>query len=321
MPDEASDEKVSAPEKLREEVAKAADSPASPAVIAVFSAREYEVAAFEGALAAEKEEAADKALPYTMRYIEAELNPETVRMADGCAAVCVFVNDAVSKDVLDWLGRYTSCRLVLLRCAGFNNVDLATAAVNKISVARVPAYSPYAVAEHAVALCMTLNRKIHKAYLRNRDGNFSLRGLTGFDMHGRTVGIVGTGKIGEIAANIFLGFGCTVVAHSRSQNAALTAKGVEYMTLDDLCAKCDIISLHAPMTKETHHCINEARIALMKPGVMIINTSRGGLLDTKAAIAGLKSRQIGALGLDVYEEEAGLFFKDHTGEVRETARD
>ncbi|KOO22778.1 d-lactate dehydrogenase [Chrysochromulina tobinii] len=313
-------DKPSAPEKLREEVAKAkehGDSTTEQPIIAVFSAREYEEAAFEAALAAEKAAEPDGKLPYAMRYIEAELNPQTVKLAQDCAAVCVFVNDGVSKEVLDWLGRYTSCRLILLRCAGFNNVDLAAAAVNKISVARVPAYSPYAVAEHAVALCMTLNRKIHKAYLRNRDGNFSLRGLTGFDMHGRTVGIIGTGNIGVIAANIFLGFGCKVIAQSRSVNKELADKGVEYVTLDELCKRCDIISLHAPMTKETHHCINEARIALMKKGVMIINTSRGGLLDTKAAIAGLKNKTIGALGLDVYEEESGLFFHDHTGEVLE----
>ena len=306
-----SSDKPSAPEKLREEVAKAkehGDSTTEQPIIAVFSAREYEEAAFEAALAAEKAAEPDGKLPYAMRYIEAELNPQTVKLAQDCAAVCVFVNDGVSKEVLDWLGRYTSCRLILLRCAGFNNVDLAAAAVNKISVARVPAYSPYAVAEHAVALCMTLNRKIHKAYLRNRDGNFSLRGLTGFDMHGRTVGIIGTGNIGVIAANIFLGFGCKVIAQSRSVNKELADKGVEYVTLDELCKRCDIISLHAPMTKETHHCINEARIALMKKGVMIINTSRGGLLDTKAAIAGLKNKTIGALGLDVYEEESGLFF-------------
>eukprot|EP00900_Chrysochromulina_parva_P002025 jgi/Chrpa1/11823/Chrysochromulina_OHIO_Genome00021104-RA len=313
-------DKPTAPEKLREEVAKAkehGDSTTEQPIIAVFSAREYEEAAFEAALAAEKAAEPDGKLPYAMRYIEAELNPQTVKLAQDCAAVCVFVNDGVSKEVLDWLGRYTSCRLILLRCAGFNNVDLAAAAVNKISVARVPAYSPYAVAEHAVALCMTLNRKIHKAYLRNRDGNFSLRGLTGFDMHGRTVGIIGTGNIGVIAANIFLGFGCKVIAQSRSVNKELADKGVEYVTLDELCKRCDIISLHAPMTKETHHCINEARIALMKKGVMIINTSRGGLLDTKAAIAGLKNKTIGALGLDVYEEESGLFFHDHTGEVLE----
>ena len=304
-------DKPTAPEKLREEVARAkehGDSTTEQPIIAVFSAREYEEAAFEAALAAEKAAEPDGKLPYAMRYIEAELNPQTVKLAQDCAAVCVFVNDGVSKEVLDWLGRYTSCRLILLRCAGFNNVDLAAAAVNKISVARVPAYSPYAVAEHAVALCMTLNRKIHKAYLRNRDGNFSLRGLTGFDMHGRTVGIIGTGNIGVIAANIFLGFGCKVIAQSRSVNKELADKGVEYVTLDELCKRCDIISLHAPMTKETHHCINEARIALMKKGVMIINTSRGGLLDTKAAIAGLKNKTIGALGLDVYEEESGLFF-------------
>ena len=306
-----SSDKPSAPEKLREEVAKAkehGDSTTELPIIAVFSAREYEEAAFEAALAAEKAAKPDERLPYAMRYIEAELTPHTVKLAQDCAAVCVFVNDGVSKEVLDWLGRYTSCRLILLRCAGFNNVDLAAAAVNKISVARVPAYSPYAVAEHAVALCMTLNRKIHKAYLRNRDGNFSLRGLTGFDMHGRTVGIIGTGNIGVIAANIFLGFGCKVIAQSRSVNKELADKGVEYVTLDELCKRCDIISLHAPMTKETHHCINEARIALMKKGVMLINTSRGGLLDTKAAIAGLKNKTIGALGLDVYEEESGLFF-------------
>mmetsp|Transcript_60081 Transcript_60081/g.190861 ORF Transcript_60081/g.190861 Transcript_60081/m.190861 type:complete len:305 (+) Transcript_60081:354-1268(+) len=205
--------------------------------------------------------------------------------------------------------------MILLRCAGFNNVDLAVAASCKMSIARVPAYSPYSVAEHAIALTMALNRKIHKAYLRNREGNYSLQGLVGFDMHGRTVGIVGTGNIGIIAAKIFLGFGCKVLAQSRSQVKELVDLGVEYVGIDELCARCDIISLHAPLLPATQYIINGERIALMKKGVLIINTSRGGLLDTAAAVEGLKSGQVGGMGLDVYEREAGMFFSDHTGEV------
>jgi D-lactate dehydrogenase len=205
--------------------------------------------------------------------------------------------------------------VVALRCAGYNNVDVAAATRLGITVVRVPAYSPHAVAEHAIALILTLNRQIHRAYNRVREGNFALDGLLGFDLHGRTVGLIGTGRIGVVAARILTGFGCTLLASDPAQDPQALALGVRYVALDELLSTSDIISLHAPLTSTTRHLIDAAAIARMKPGVMLVNTSRGALVDTRAVIDGLKSERIGSLGLDVYEEEADLFFADLSSTV------
>jgi D-lactate dehydrogenase len=211
-------------------------------------------------------------------------------------------------------------RLVALRCAGFNNVDLAAAERAAIPVVRVPAYSPYAVAEHTVGLILTLNRHLHRAYTRVRDGNFSLEGLLGFDLHQKTVGVVGTGKIGTVLCRILTGFGCQLLATDPLANPECLALGVEYVALEELYRRAEIVSLHCPLTPQNHHLVNQAAIQQMCPGVMLINTSRGALIDTNAAIDGLKSQQIGALGLDVYEEEAELFFEDLSNEMLQDDR-
>jgi D-lactate dehydrogenase len=242
-------------------------------------------------------------------YFEARLNKQTATLATGCNAVCVFVNDKLSRNTIIELKKI-GIQLIALRSAGFNNVDLAAAKENNITVVRVPAYSPYAVAEHAVALMLTLNRKTHKAYNRVREGNFSLERLTGFDLHGKTVGVIGTGKIGQVFCDIMLGFGCKVLAFDLVAHQPTAAKGVEYLPLIDIFEQADIISLHCPLNEQTRHIINEKTIAMMKEGVMILNTSRGALIDTSAAINGLKSGRIGYLGLDVYEQEEKLFFND-----------
>lgn len=242
-------------------------------------------------------------------YFEARLEHQTVNLAAGCTAVCVFVNDKLDATVISELKK-VGIQLIALRCAGFNNVDLGAAKENGISVVRVPAYSPYAVAEHAVALMLTLNRKTHKAYNRVREGNFSLERLTGFDLHGKTVGVIGTGKIGQVFCDIMLGFGCTVLAFDLLVHQPTAAKGVEYLPLIDIFQQADIISLHCPLNEQTRHMINEQSIALMNEGVMLINTSRGALIDTTAVIDGLKTGRIGYLGLDVYEQEEKLFFND-----------
>jgi D-lactate dehydrogenase len=242
-------------------------------------------------------------------YFEAGLNQQTVNLASGCRAVCVFVNDVLDAAVINALNKL-GVQLIALRCAGFNNVDLSEAKANGISVVRVPAYSPYAVAEHAVALIMTLNRKTHKAYNRVREGNFSLERLTGFDLHGKTIGVIGTGKIGQVFCDIMLGFGCKVLAFDLVAHQPTAAKGVEYLPLIDLLNQADIVSLHCPLNELTRHVVNASTIAWMKQGVMLINTGRGALIDTPAAINGLKSGHIGYLGMDVYEQEEKLFFKD-----------
>jgi D-lactate dehydrogenase len=242
-------------------------------------------------------------------YFEARLNKQTASLAAGCNAVCVFVNDKLSRNTILELKRI-GIQLIALRSAGFNNVDLAAAKENNMAVVRVPAYSPYAVAEHAVALMLTLNRKTHKAYNRVREGNFSLERLTGFDLHGKTVGVIGTGKIGQVFSDIMLGFGCKVLAFDLVAHQPTAAKGVEYLPLIDIFEQADIISLHCPLNEQTKHIINEQTIGMMKEGVMILNTSRGALIDTTAAINGLKSGRIGYLGLDVYEQEEKLFFND-----------
>ncbi|ACC81074.1 2-hydroxyacid dehydrogenase [Nostoc punctiforme] len=247
-------------------------------------------------------------------FFEPRLNRDTAILAAGFPAVCVFVHDQVDAPTLKLLAS-RGTRLVVLRCAGFNNVDLQAAADLGITVVRVPAYSPYGVAEHAVGLILSLNRKIHRAYNRVREGNFSLDGLLGFNLHERTVGIVGTGKIGLILGQIMKGFGCNLLAYDVYRNPELEALGGKYVELPELFANSDIISLHCPLTPETHHLINAEAIEQIKPGVMLINTSRGALIDTQAVIEGLKSGKIGYLGVDVYEQESELFFEDLSGEI------
>ncbi|MBC6430154.1 2-hydroxyacid dehydrogenase [Nostoc sp. HG1] len=247
-------------------------------------------------------------------FFEPRLNRDTAILAAGFGAVCVFVHDQVDAPTLELLAS-RGTRLVVLRCAGFNNVDLQAAADLGITVVRVPAYSPYGVAEHAVGLILSLNRKIHRAYNRVREGNFSLDGLLGFNLHERTVGIVGTGKIGLILGQIMKGFGCHILAYDVYRNPELEALGGKYVELSELFANSDIISLHCPLIPETHHLINAEAIEQIKPGVMLINTSRGALIDTQAVIEGLKSGKIGYLGVDVYEQESELFFEDLSGEI------
>ncbi|MBN26850.1 MAG: hydroxyacid dehydrogenase [Alteromonadaceae bacterium] len=251
---------------------------------------------------------------HDIRFIEAHLNENTVNLITDETAVCVFINDCLNANVLSGL-KSKGVKIIALRSAGFNHVDLATAKKLGLIVTRVPAYSPYAVAEHAVALLMTLNRKIHRAHNRVREGNFSLNNLLGFDIHGKTVGVIGTGKIGQIFSKIMLGFGCHVLAHDVETNAECIAAGVNYVSLNDLLSRSDIISLHCPLNDETHHLINEDAINLMKPMVTLINTSRGKLIDTKAVITALKAQRISLLGLDVYEEEEVLFFDDFSSSV------
>ncbi len=245
-----------------------------------------------------------------LSFLETKLNEDTVQLAKGCDAVCVFVNDTVNAAVIDKLHEY-GVKLIALRSAGYNNVDVK-AAFGKVHVVHVPAYSPYAVAEHAIALLLTSVRRIHKAYNRTRDFNFSLNGLTGFDFHGKTVGVIGTGKIGRIFIDICRGFGMKVIAYDRfpAQNS-----GIDYVTLEDLFERSDIISLHCPLTDETRHMINGDAIGKMKKGVVIVNTSRGGLIDAEALLEGIKARKIGASCLDVYEEEADVFFEDRSGHI------
>jgi len=246
---------------------------------------------------------------HTITYFEAPLNEQTVKLAAGCNAICVFVNDRMDQVVIEQLNNL-GIKIIALRCAGFNNVNLTTAAGYNIPVVRVPAYSPYSVAEHAVALILTLNRKTHKAYNRVREGNFSLDRLTGFDLHGKTTGVIGTGKIGQIFCNIMLGFGCKVLAFDLVEHQPTAQKGVQYLPLTDVLQQSDIISLHCPLNEQTKHIINSDTIAMMKHGVMLINSSRGALIETSDVIEALKTGQIGYLGLDVYEQEETLFFND-----------
>ncbi len=250
-----------------------------------------------------------------LQFLEAHLDVWTAPLAQGCDAVCVFVNDKVTAEVLEEL-KAQGVRLVALRCAGFNNVDLQAARRLGIAVARVPEYSPHAVAEHAVALVLALNRKLVRANHRVREGNFLLEDLVGFDLFGKTVGVVGTGKIGAVFAKIMRGFGCRVLACDPVHNTALEADvGLEYCDFSDLLERSDIVSLHLPLTQSSWHLFNADSIGRMKHGAMIINTGRGGLIETGALIAALKSGGVGAAGLDVYEEEEGVFFADHSGAV------
>lgn len=269
--------------------------------IAFFDTKPYDIPAFEKY---------GKTGGVEFKYYETKLNSDTVELARGSDGVCVFVNDDLNASVIDKLYEY-GIRLIALRSAGYNNVDVRHA-FGKIHVVHVPAYSPYSVAEHAMALLLTSVRRIHKAYNRTREFNFSLNGLMGFDLHGKTVGVIGTGKIGRIFINICRGFGMNVIAYDKYP---ATDSEIQYVTLDELFEKSDIISLHCPLTEDTRHLINEDAIAKMKKGVVIVNTSRGALIDAEALLDGIKSRKIGAACLDVYEEEADIFFEDRSGHI------
>lgn len=275
--------------------------------IAFFDAKPYDKASFD-------KYGAEKGIKF--KYYETKLNEDTVDLAKGYDGVCVFVNDTVNKAVIDRLIEL-DIKILALRCAGFNNVDTKHAC-GKIHVLRVPAYSPYAVAEHTMALLLTSIRRIHKAYIRSRDFNFSLSNLTGFDLHGKTVGVIGTGRIGRVFIDICKGFGMKVLAYDK-----FPAQGVEdgdrvkYASLEELFSESDIISLHCPLTEDTYHIIDETALEKCKKGVVILNTSRGALVDAEALLAGIKSRKVGAACLDVYEEESDLFFEDNSGHILE----
>lgn len=273
--------------------------------VAVFSTKPYDRQYFE---------ATNKELGHELTFFEPRLTRSTVPLANGFPCVCVFVNDEIDAHVLLQLQR-GGTEIIALRSAGYNHVDLEAAQQLGMKLVRVPAYSPHAVAEHTIALLMTLNRKTHRAYNRVREGNFSLDGLLGFDLHGLTVGIFGTGKIGEAASSIFAGFGCELLGYDIVRNAQCEALGMRYVSQDELFMTADIISLHCPLTPATHHLIDAASISKMKRGVTILNTSRGALIDAQAVLIGLKSGQIGHLGLDVYEEEADLFFEDLSDQI------
>jgi D-lactate dehydrogenase len=252
---------------------------------------------------------------HELNLLEVRLTEITVSLAQGADAVSLFTSDDASVEVLDKLSAF-GIKYIALRTAGYNNVNTKKAAELGIKVSRVPAYSPYAIAEHTVALILALNRKLIRSHNRVRDMNFSLNGLTGFDMNGKTVGVMGTGKIGAILVKILHGFGCKILTFDTSEDETLVEKyGVCYTNCKTLCSESDIISLHVPLTPSSKHLINAKHISLMKPGVMLINTSRGGLVDTKAVIQGLKSGKVGYFGMDVYEEEEGLFFEDHSDEI------
>jgi D-lactate dehydrogenase len=259
-------------------------------------------------------QAANAGLGHDLVFLEQRLARETTALAADFPAVCVFVNDCVDAEVLEQLAAQGT-RLVALRCAGFNNVDLEAARRYQMTVARVPAYSPYAVAEHAVGLMLTLNRKFHRSYNRVREGNFALDGLLGFDLNGKTAGVIGTGKIGAIVAQILQGFGCRVLVQDCYQNPEVAARGAQYVELPELFSQSDIVTLHCPLTPETRHVIDADALEQMKPGVMLINTGRGALIDTPAVVGALKTGRVGYLGLDVYEEESALFFEDRSGTV------
>ncbi|WP_028863428.1 2-hydroxyacid dehydrogenase [Psychromonas aquimarina] len=273
--------------------------------VAMFSARTYDINHFNPLIDAQSMQ---------IKYFDTQLDIHTCQLAQGYDAVCAFVNDDLSAPVLTELARL-GIKVIVMRCAGFNNVDIETGKKLGLTVMRVPAYSPEAVAEHAAALMMTLNRRIHKAYQRTRDANFSLQGLVGFNMFGKTVGIIGTGKIGLAAMRILKGFGCRILAFDPYPSDQAVELGAEYVSAEQLFEQSDIISLHCPLTKENHHLLNSDSFAKMKDGVMIVNTSRGALLNAADAIAALKAGKIGALGLDVYEEEDSLFFGDHSDEI------
>lgn len=273
--------------------------------IAFFGAKPYDIASFDKV---------NEQFGYDIRYFKGHLNANNVMLTTGADVVCIFVNDSADREVIDALVK-NEVKLLALRCAGFNNVDLEAAA-GRLPVVRVPAYSPYAVAEYTVALMLSLNRKIHRAYWRTRDGNFSLNGLMGFDMHGKTAGIIGTGKIAKILIHILKGLGMRILANDLYPDEAFAKEEeFEYVPLDVLYRESDIISLHCPLTDQTRYLINEQSIAKMKKGVMIINTGRGQLIHTNALIEGLKEKQVSAAGLDVYEEEGDYFYEDKSDKI------
>lgn len=271
--------------------------------IAVFDTKPYDIPSFE-----------KYGEEYNVKYkfFETKLNEDTAELAFGYDGVCAFVNDNVDKNVIDMLYEH-NVKLIAMRCAGYNNVDIKHA-FGKIHVLRVPAYSPYAVAEHAMAMLLTSVRRIHKAYIRTRDFNFSLNNFTGFDLHGKTVGVIGTGKIGRVFIDICKGFGMNVIAYDKFP---LENSDINYVDLNTLFSRSDIISFHCPLNNETHHLLNKKNVEKLKKGVMIINTSRGALIDSEALLEGIKSRQIGGACLDVYEEESDLFFEDFSGHIVE----
>ncbi|MBM3759785.1 MAG: 2-hydroxyacid dehydrogenase [Acidobacteria bacterium] len=273
--------------------------------VAFFSAKDFEHGVFDPYNARKG---------HVLRYLDPHLNADTASLAAGHDCVCVFVNDVLNAEVIEKLA-VLGVKLIAARSAGINHIDLEAAKKNQVAVVRVPAYSPFAVAEHAVAMILTLNRKTHRAYNRVREGNFALDGLLGFDLHGKSVGVVGTGKIGQVFARIMLGFGCEVLAYDVAPNVSVREMGVQYLPMADVLRKSDIVSLHCPLLAATRYLICEETLDKMKPGAMLINTSRGGLVDTKAVIEALKTGQLGSLGLDVYEEEAELFFEDLSGQV------
>lgn len=268
--------------------------------VAVYSARRYD----KSLLVKANEQAG-----HTLRFLEDRLTAATAALAEGCGAVCVFVNDTVDAEVLALLAAQGT-RLVATRSTGYNQIDTQAAARLGIAVVRVTDYSPHSVAEFAVGLLLAVNRKIARASARTRDGNFDLDGLMGFDLHGKTVGVIGTGKIGTIFARIMAGFGCTVLGHDRYPSAAFEALGGRYVEVDELLACSDVVSLHCPLTDDTRHIVNAQSLARAKRGSVLVNTSRGGLIDTDAAIEALKTGQLGGLAIDVYEQEANLFFQD-----------
>lgn len=271
--------------------------------VAVFSARSYD-----------RDYLQQVAGEHELAFFDVHLDTQTARLADGFPAACIFVNDQAGAGVLETLAQ-CGVRLLALRSAGYNHVDLQAAQRLGMTVVRVPAYSPHAVAEHTVALLLALNRKIHRAYARVREGNFALDGLLGFDLHGKTVGLVGLGRIGSIVATILHGFGCRLLAADPYADSSCVSVPVRLTGLAELLADADIVSLHCPLTPQTHHLIDDNAIAAMKDGVMLINTSRGGLIDTRAVIGALKKGHIGSLALDVYEEEGDLFFDDLSNRI------
>jgi D-lactate dehydrogenase len=251
---------------------------------------------------------------HKFEYFETRLRPQTVNLAQGFDGVCVFVNDRINEETLSLLDK-SNVRLVALRSAGFNNVDLKAAKKHNIRIMRVPAYSPESVAEHALALIMTLARKTHKAYNRVREGNFSLVKLTGFNIHGKTIGVIGTGQIGKAFCRIMNGMGTKIIAYDKFPSDEMKELGVNYTTLDEVLSQSDIVSLHCPLTPETHHIINKETLARMKPNALLVNTSRGKLVDTSATIEALKEERLGSLAIDVYEEEEKLFFRDLSEQI------
>lgn len=272
--------------------------------VAMFSTRSYDIQHFEPLIPTS----------ISINFFDTQLNIHTVGLATGYDAICAFVNDDLSEPVLTRLNKL-GIKYIAMRCAGFNNIDLFCAKALGMTIVRVPAYSPEAVAEHAIALLMTLNRRTHKAYQRTRDANFSLQGLVGYNLHGKTVGIIGTGRIGVATMAIFKGFGCKILASDPYPSEHAIALGAEYVSLEELFKNSDVISLHCPLMDDNKHLLNKKTFALMKDGVTIINTSRGGLLNATDAIEALKTGRIGGLGLDVYEEEEHLFFNDHSSEI------